>query len=72
MWDEFYVGPVKDQGECGSCWAFGATTPIEGSKVAAQERAGVPAQWVPLSNQMLVDCSYDNRTNREQFGRVAT
>jgi cathepsin H len=46
------VGPVKDQGSCGSCWAFSAVASLEGAHALA---AG--GKWLSLSEQQLVDCS---------------
>jgi len=46
------VNPVKNQGQCGSCWAFGAIATLEGMVVAIQGKA-LPN----LSEQQLVDCS---------------
>jgi C1A family cysteine protease len=44
------VGPVKDQGQCGSCWAFSTVGNLEGLNYIKTKK------FVQFAEQQLVDC----------------
>jgi C1A family cysteine protease len=48
-----YVTPVKNQGNCGSCWAFATTAALESQVLLSNNTPGVDLN---LSEQTLVSC----------------
>lgn len=46
------VGPVKDQGVCGSCWSFSA------SQVLSAAWWRETGEYVSFSEQQIMDCSW--------------
>ena len=59
------MSPVKNQGTCGSCWAFSATTAAEATLAIKNNSA--PYR---LSEQQLVDCTNTTTANKNMFGKT--
>jgi len=51
--DQYGCTPVKDQGACGSCWAFGTVGPLEARILMAE------GATTTLSEQYLLSCNTD-------------
>ena len=50
------VGPIKDQGFCGSCWAFALAATLESNWFLATNMLSI----VDIPEQFIVDCAWDN------------
>jgi C1A family cysteine protease len=49
-----FVTPIKNQGNCGSCWAFAMTAGLESDNLIAKNQ---PNTNLDLSEQVMVSCS---------------
>lgn len=54
VWGDEYVAPIKNQGSCGSCYAFSTTQILETYNAIAGNGL------IALSEQQIVDCGYGN------------
>jgi len=50
-WRGVAVNPIRDQGQCGSCWAFSSVCALEGAHYIAT------GDLLQFSEQQLVDCA---------------
>lgn len=59
IWDwsqQGVVGPMRDQGTCGSCWTFSTAGNIESLNYMRKKVGNL----VPYSEQQLIDCDKSN------------
>jgi C1A family cysteine protease len=60
-----FVTPIRDQGNCGSCWAFATTAALESQELIINSTPGIN---LDLSEQMLVCCSKSGDCNGGDIG----
>lgn len=63
------VTPVRNQGPCGCCWAFAATSAMESLYLI---RNGGDPNGLHLSEQQLISCIYSNGCNGELLWLAVT
>lgn len=59
------VNPVRNQGQCGSCWTFAAVAVLEGHHAIEH------GELLQLSEQQIVDCDHDNGVDGCRGGLAA-
>jgi len=77
--DHNIVNPVKDQGQCGSCWSFSAVAAMEGAynykangtvpSACKTSNGGVPS--CSFSEQELVDCTNNGEDDCDTGGEMS-
>ena len=66
-----YATPARDQGQCGSCWAFGALSAVEALYLWRSGKPFTGVEDFDLSEQDLVDCSESGGCNGgNTFGKL--
>ncbi len=63
-----YVTPVRDQGNCGSCWAFAATGALESNILIRNNQTNID---LDLAEQILVSCSRAGSCNGGYIDRAS-
>jgi C1A family cysteine protease len=64
-----YVTPVRDQGNCGSCWAFATTGALESYLLMRSSQLELDS--IDLSEQILVSCSRAGSCNGGYIDRAS-
>jgi len=62
-WDEQgFAGPIKDQGFCGSCWAFAMASVVASRYSIYHFRQGHAVKFPELSEQQILDCGWTDQS----------